>query len=167
MRRLLLDYQRPEPGRRRAGALLLAAGLIATAVLLADYFTVMAELDDLQHRVARLKRDVERQRLAEAAGSPLSGAQAATAHSAASWEALFASLEAAGDDSVTLLGLEPGATEIRITAEAKNLDASLDYLKRLQAATAIANTRLTQSQVVMEHPRRPVRFTLVTEWRGA
>lgn len=172
MRPLWLDYQRPVPGRRRAGVVLLTASLIVTGALLARYFTLATELDAVQQQVSRLKRQAERQSLLKTAQSPLSSPsstggreETGAAYSSARWEMLFASIEAASDESMTLLGLQPGANEVQITGEAKDLAAAMGYVRRLQTATAFVNTHLTQSEVVMAHPQHPVRFTLVTEWR--
>ncbi len=201
MQTLWLDYQRPYPGRRRFGWLLLALSLVATGVLLAGYFTSVAERDELLGQVLRLRGAASRGQLLEAAARLSAGAHsstpqspsqqsstpqspsqqssipqspnprgrgevAAVAHPAAQWESLFASLESAGDESVTLLGLQPGASEIIINGEAKNLAASMDYLNRLQFAKVLVNAHLTQSEIVLEHPQRPVRFTLAAEWGG-
>lgn len=177
MQALWLDYQRPYPGRRRIGLLLLGAGLAATGLLVVEYFSIVASRDDMQEQVLQLQREASRERLltGSASSHPSAAAQkrgavaidgATVGHSAAQWEALFASLEAAGDDSVTLLTLQPGGSEITIGGEAKSLAASLDYVKRLQLATAFVNAHLTQTEVVVEHPQRPVRFTLAAEWRA-
>ncbi|MDD5250691.1 MAG: PilN domain-containing protein [Rhodocyclaceae bacterium] len=172
MRLLWLDYQQPDPGRHRPGVLLLVAGVVATGVTSADYFAVAAELDAAQSEVAQLRLTAapQRPRAAAAAAAPVAaGHEAASppAPTAARWEALFASLEAAADDTVTLLSLHPGAKEIQISGEAKDFAASMDYVKRLQSAPALANARLTQSEVAAENPRHPVKFALVADWRGA
>jgi Tfp pilus assembly protein PilN len=159
MRALWLDYQQPAPGRGMPGVILLAVSLLAAGWLLANYFAVVGTLDDATQEVSRLKR---------AAASQLpTGTIAPAAQSADRWESLFASLESAGDDSVTLLALKPGRTEITITGEAKDMDASMEYVKRLQSATVFANIHVTQSELVAEHPQRPIRFTLASAWQGA
>lgn len=162
---LWLDYQRPDPARHRPGLLLLGVGLLAATVLLGRYFAVVADLDEVGQQVSRLKRAAARQLPVEAPAG--SGAAGAVAPSAARWEALFAALEAAGDESVTLLSLQPGGTEILIAGEAMNLGAAMEYVKRLQSAAVLADVHLTQSEVVPEHPQRPVRFALASAWREA
>lgn len=170
MRPLWLDYQRADPGRQRPGMLLLLVGALASVLLLAQYFSLAAATEEARAQVARLKRDAGRQQL----GAGGSGAHVdrvaepgTPAYSSARWDALFAALESAGDESVTLLGLQPGANEIKVAGEALNLVAAMDYLRRLLAAGAFSSVYLTQSEVVREHPRHPVRFALTAEWRGA
>jgi hypothetical protein len=177
MQALWLDYQRPYPGRRRVGLGLLVASVVVAGLMLNQYFAMVAERDELHAQVLLLKREAVRGRLLVASGggstqlpsSPQKGRvdSATVSRSAAQWESLFAALEAASDDSVTLLALQPGVSEITISGEAKNLAASMDYVKRLQSATAFAKVHLTQSEIVMEHPQHPVRFTLAADWRKA
>jgi Tfp pilus assembly protein PilN len=186
MRRLWLDYVRPDPERRRPGLAVLALGVVATLLTSIDYLAVAAERDDVRAQVEQLQRasPLPRATARTAPGAPSAargGVEAPTADrttatdrtvtavpapSAARWEALFASLEAASDDSVTLLSLHPGEKEIQISGEARDFPASVDYVQRLQAAPALANARLTRSEVVTENPRHPVRFSLVADWRG-
>ena len=165
MRRLWLDYQRPDPGRRRSGMLLLAFGMTAALLTFVDYFAVAAERDDAQAKVEGLRRAAAGMAIAAAPGA--SNEPATAAPPARRWEALFDSLEAAAADSVTLLTLHPGEKEIQIGGEARDFASALDYVQRLQSASALANVRLTQSEVLAEHPRHPVRFSLLADWRGA
>lgn len=174
MRALWLDFQRAEPGRRRAGTGLLVAGLVAAAVLVVDYVAVTAGVDEIEQQVSRLRREAEQARRSAGAdaalaarGGPRQGIDEALPSSRGSeqWESLFAALEAAADESVTLLLLNTGATEIQIGGEARNMVAAMDYVKRLQSATAFSNPHLTQSEVVQEHPQHPLRFALAAQWR--
>lgn len=174
MRALWLDFQRAEPGRRRAGTGLLLAGLVASAVLLADYVGVVGEVDEMELQVSRLRREAEQIRRlagADAASMARGGQRPATdepalsSHDVAQWESLFSTLESAADETVTLLALNTGATEIQISGEAQNMAAATDYVKRLQSATAFSNPHLTQSELVQEHPQHPLRFALAAQWR--
>lgn len=176
MRPLWLDYQRADPTRHRPGMLLLIAGVLVAAATAADYSTVAAELDDMQAQVDRLRRTSGGQRPTRMVNAAPTEPGAAAGRetpatrpppTVADWESLFSSLEAAADESVTLLTLQPGANEIQISGEAKDFAASVDYMKRLESEPAVTNARLTQSEVVAENPRHPVRFALVAEWRGS
>jgi Tfp pilus assembly protein PilN len=174
MRALWLDFQRAEPGRRLAGTGLLVAGLLVSGLLLADYVSVVAETDELEHEVSRLRKEADQaRRMAGEDGALLTHGgkrqvaddQASSGHEVAQWESLFNSLESAADESVTLLALNTGTTEIQISGEAKNIAAAMDYVKRLQPATVFSNPHLTQSEVVQEHPQHPVRFALAASWK--
>lgn len=165
---LWIDYQRNDPARRRAGLLLLAFGVVVTLLTSADYFAVAAERDDLQAQVEGLRQTAERERpVSRTATASAAAEPAKVAPSAQRWDALFASLEAAADETVTLLTLHPTEKEIQLSGEARDFAASMDYVQRLQAQPALANARLTQSEVMADKPHRPVRFALVADWRGA
>lgn len=168
MRSLWLDYQQDAPGRQRPGLLLLVASLVLTTLLLAQYFAVAGKLTDTGAQVSKLKHGAERQRLfgsTDGSRPDTGGQQNSPSISADRWESLFTSLENAGSDSMTLLSLEPGSREISITGEARDIAAAMDYVQRLQSATIFANAHLTESEIVREHPRHPVRFTLIADWR--
>jgi Tfp pilus assembly protein PilN len=170
---LWIDYQRGDPARRRPGLLLLAVGIVATLLTTADYLAVAAERDDAQSQVEGLRRTAERERPTNRTASAPATAPAAAAEtptaapSAQRWDALFAALEAAANDTVTLLTLHPTGKEIQLSGEAKDFASSMDYVQRLQAQPVLANARLTQSEVMTDNPHRPVRFSLVADWRGA
>lgn len=163
---LWLDFQQADPRRRHPGLLLLGLALAVAVATLAHYAALVDTVDTLEQRVAQLKREAARQRpLAAAHGSQPADDGSAASPSAARWEALFAALEAAGDESMTLLGVQPGVGTIRLAGEAKTLAASMDYAQRLQSAAGLSNVHLTQSEVVAGHPQRPFRFALAAEWR--
>ncbi len=149
--------------------ILLGVGVVAAALTSVDYLAVAAERDDVQAQVEGLRGAAEQRQAALAKVPAPSSARAskAVAPSAAHWDALFASLEAASDDSVTLLTLHPGEKEIRLSGEAKDFPSAVDYVQRLQSQPSLANVRLTQSETVAENPHHPVRFALAADWRSA
>jgi hypothetical protein len=172
---LWLDYQRRSLAHRRLGMAVLALGVLAVAGVLFEFLTLKSALEEGQVAVTRLKREAARSRLLAPAtnGTGRAGLVAtgrddagAVTHSTARWEIVFAALEKAADDSVTLLALRSGASELQLGAEASSLGAAADYVKRLQSGTAFSSVYLTQSEVVRGHPQRPVRFSLVAEWKG-
>jgi len=175
LRPLWLDYQRPLPGRQWPGLLLLATSLLLCGGLLAESYSLSSESEATQQQVFKLKRESERRSLLTRAEQPFAGtAREETDEksrtlppSAARWESLLGALEKAGDDSVTLLTLEPNPREIIIFGEAVDIGASLDYAKRLQSAPVLASVYLVKHETLREHQHRPVRFTLLAKWREA
>jgi hypothetical protein len=166
---LCLDYQRPLPRHDWPGFLLLAAGALFCSGLLIQSFLLSDDVAATGKQVLKLKREVERQRLFASSGAPVASvadkAKRSISPSAARWELLLVALENAGNDSVTLLVLEPSVREISISGEAKNFDAVLDYVKRLQIATIFADVYLLKHELITESPYRPVRFALLAKWR--
>jgi len=169
---LWLDYRQAPPGRRLPGLALLIAGLLLSMLLLDMAMDVASETAVAERKVAKLRQAAERRRIfADFSASTASNSGPASdtpaSPSAARWEALLGTLEAAGNDTVTLLSLTPGAREIVITGEAKGLGAALDYTQRLQAAPVLRNAYLAKYEVVREHPGQPVTFTVLGDWREA
>lgn len=167
---LWLDYQRPPPGRQLPGIGLLIVSLILSALLFGSAVDISTDTALSERQVAKLRQAAERRRLfapPEASGAPGSSQEPAlpVSPSARRWESLLSSLETAGDENVTLLSLTPGGREIVITGEAKGLGEALDYAQRLQAAGALSNAHLAKYEVQREHPRQPVQFTVLSEWR--
>ena len=168
---LWLDYQRPPPGRQLPGIALLVGSLLLSGVLLSMSADLAQDIDTTEAQVFKLRQAAERRRLFAEAAKPAAAESTAPAPlasaSAARWETLLASLEGAADETVTLLGLTPGPREVILTGEARDLPAALDYAQRLQAAPAFSEAYLAKYEVVREHPRQPVRFTVLARGREA
>lgn len=82
------------------------------------------------------------------------------------WGALFAAVESAFDDHVTLLSVEPEPErrEVRLTAEAKDLQAMQAYIRQLRQSPALRDVYLASHQVNQQDPLRPVRFAASARW---
>jgi Tfp pilus assembly protein PilN len=164
---LWLDYHRSPPGHHRPGWLLLAASLIVTIGLIAYYVQLSNELDRHEQRVTNLRRQAQRLQAVPIQTAETNAPAETTAHSAQRWESLFDSLEKATDESVTLTGLDPGAKEISITGEAKDLASVAAYVQRLHGGPAFMQARLSEYEVIKDRPRRPIHFVVIADWREA
>jgi hypothetical protein len=82
------------------------------------------------------------------------------------WDALFGAVETTEGEQAVLLGVEPDAErrEVRLTGEAKDSAAMLDYLRELRGMPAIRDAHLTGHQINVEDPQRPVRFIVQANW---
>jgi Fimbrial assembly protein (PilN) len=85
------------------------------------------------------------------------------------WSTLLQSLETATGSDVALLKIEPNALEgqLRITGEARNASAMLNYLQRVQATGALSQISLQSHQTVSEKPGTPTRFVFIGPWGSA
>jgi Tfp pilus assembly protein PilN len=83
------------------------------------------------------------------------------------WGALVGALEQASSRDVALLQLQPDAEQrhLRLTAEARDREAMFAYLRRLEAAPALAEVHLVSHQVQNEDPQRPIQFSLQADLR--
>jgi Tfp pilus assembly protein PilN len=82
------------------------------------------------------------------------------------WENLFALLEAMPRDNIALLTLTPDARkgQLRISAEAKDLDAMLDFHRNLEASEELSDVSLLSHEIVANVPEHPVQFNLSATW---
>jgi hypothetical protein len=172
--RLDLDFS---PARRNhaGGWVLLFAGVAAALLAGVQFESAEAarmaratELNSVNDRLAGPKKDSAR------AGPPLDPRVSKAANQIARelqmpWAEMLAALEAIPAPEVALLGVEPSALRhvVRITAEAKNSAAMLDYLQALQSGPQFSNVWLTSHLVQAQTPGTPVRFIVQLKWSGA
>jgi hypothetical protein len=170
--RLDLDFS---PARRNApvGWLLLAMGLVAATLAAVQFqsaeaarMALASELNSANHRLAGTTGEGSR------AGPPLDPRVSKAANQVARelqvpWAELLAALEAVPNPEVALLGVEPSAQRhvVRITAEAKNSVAMLDYLEALQARK-FSDVWLASHAIQTQTPGTPVRFVVQLKWSG-
>ncbi|RCL23273.1 pilus assembly protein [Pseudomonas sp. AFG_SD02_1510_Pfu_092] len=173
MRRLDLEFQ-PRRSSPLAWALLaMGSALVVALVLLQQH--LQAEQAELQASVYSLELQLGRR---PASVAPLSSAasreqaerlaqmQSVSQQLQRPWQQLFAMLEAQPQGDVALLSLAPDARkgQLRIAAEARSLDAMLQYHQRLEASTELSDVSLLNHEVLATQPEHPVRFTLTATW---
>jgi hypothetical protein len=172
--RLDLDFS---SARRNGlgGWVLLAAGLAAALVAAMQFQSAEAarmaratELNTVNGHLAGPRTEGVR------AGPPVDPRASKAANQIARelqmpWAEMLAALEAIPAPEVALLGVEPSALRhvVRITAEAKNSAAMLDYLQALQGGRQFSDVWLTSHLVQAQTPGTPVRFIVQLKWSGA
>jgi len=168
--RLELDFA---PAQRNApiGWLLLAAGLVVAAIAGVQFRSAHAErmmhVSDLSVISQKLLPYVSE------GGNTAADPRAAKAAAAVArdlrvpWAEMLAALEGVQARDVALLGVEPSPTRhnIRITAEAKSLDAMLNYVDALRS-DAFPEVSLASHQVETQTPGNPVRFMVQARWKS-
>jgi hypothetical protein len=174
MNKLRLDYQNVSPFPW-IGACLSAVVLIIL-VMLAMYFV------KLHHRVDEMQANIERssmKKMSHLANAPTSekGRQEQTLeiknsndvlhHLSVPWELLFKAVESSSGSRITLLALEPDfdKKQVKISGEASNYSALMNYITQLQGQEVFESAYLLNHEVRVEDPDKPVRFTLLANWR--
>lgn len=78
------------------------------------------------------------------------------------WAALLRTLEEAATRDVAILQLQPDAHQrvLKLTAEARSLEAMFRYLRRLGAAKNLGEAHLVSHQVQRDDPQRPIQFSV-------
>jgi hypothetical protein len=169
--RIELDFA----GRRRVnrrGAMLLAVGVAAAALVLADYWSESAQREGLDLRLAQLQGTRTAVKPDKAAQRAADENRAALAELTMPWSRLLRELEVASaesKDSVAVLGVEPDRDkrQVRVLAEARTLPVALAYVERLQKSEALRYPMLETHEVQLRDPQRPVRFQIRAEWNQA
>jgi hypothetical protein len=173
MRKLELDYRRGKSSTRWPGFALLTCSL-AVAIVTGVQHQQLAEASE-QAQASLEKINVAQRRRVAAKNAEIDTAQlerdmrraqlAATALKQP-WIDLFTSVEAANLPNVALLSIESDSDkrQLKISAEAKDMESMLDYVRTLSAQPKLASTFLLSHQVQQQDPLHPVRFVLAARW---
>lgn len=173
MRALKLDLVHRPGALHIAGVCLLTVAVAATVYLGQLYFEHVGTAETWEVKwqslqtAARHKRSGPAQKQAlEQLDSELKLASAIIGRLSMPWDDLFYEVEMAVDEQVSLLNVEPDTEkrELRITAEAKNLMAMLEYQKRLSTSELFRNVHVTSHQIQQQDPQKPVRFVVNAQW---
>lgn len=83
------------------------------------------------------------------------------------WDKLFQAVEWSSGKDVALLTIEPDAEKhvVKISGEAKNIEAILNYVRHLSDQEIFNSVYLQSHQVQEQNPERPVRFALTATWK--
>ncbi len=165
--RVELDYVAAPRHRRAAGLIVLAISLGAGGWLLERHREVRLELDRIEASRSLLPRE-RRTAPRKSAEEEIKGAEAVLRQLSLPWAAMIHAVEGAAVPEVAVLQMQPEARQrqLRLTAEARNERAMLEYLGRMSVAEALADVHLASHQVMVEDPRRPIQFTVLARLKG-
>jgi Tfp pilus assembly protein PilN len=169
-----LDFVRPASRAARFAPLVLLVGA-ATAVLVAEtHRQAASELNARQERLDELQRMSRRSMPAiegKEGDTPemreqIKRANAVLVQMNVPWGELFAAVESAQDGSVAVLSVQPDPREqvIGLTGAARNLDAVLAYMQRLETTQRLMDVVLASHEVKIKEPGQPVEFALTARW---
>ncbi|MBK4997822.1 pilus assembly protein [Pseudomonas sp. S31] len=173
MRRLDLEFQ-PRRSGPLAWSLLALSGAVLVALIVLQQ-QLQAEQVALEDRVHGLELKLGRRPATAAPQSTAASREQAerlaqmrsvSQQLQRPWQQLFAMLEAQPQEDVALLSLTPDARkgQVRIAAEARNLEAMLAYHQRLERSAELSDVSLLNHEVMASQPEHPVRFTLTATW---
>lgn len=167
--RLDLDHVALHRRSLAPGALLLLISLAVAATFVLIYRDLALELDRMQVAGAvsgterRPAKSIPKARLDEEARA----AETVLRQLALPWPEIVHTVEEAATGDVAVLLLEPDALrrELRLSAEARNQDMMLEFLRRLASVKVLADVHVVRHQVQMEDPERPVNFSILAVMR--
>lgn len=155
-----------------ARTLALAAFVLAPGVAIAlhDYADALRRYDE--HLASQRRRQQEPAYHKVVARAQLQPEQAAAVNAAIMqlnlpWRELHDMVQAATPATVALLALEPDAKKrvLRITAEAKDSEAMIEYIEQMKAQGWFSNVALARHEINDQDQNHPVRFQLDAQWR--
>lgn len=173
MRPIVIDFawhqRRPS---RIAGRVALLIAMACAGYLAWAYLQLRSEAERWQADRQRLDglvsapRPVDDPEIRERLQAELRLANRVIAKIDTPWDALFSAVEGAFGDQATLLGIEPDTEqrEVRLTGEAKDSAAMLDYLRQVRQSPALKEAHLTGHQINTQDAQRPIRFTIQARW---
>ncbi|MBN3753567.1 hypothetical protein G3N95_11505 [Paraburkholderia sp. Tr-20389] len=170
--RLDIDFMHSGPRISPAGLALL---IIALVLLLAsgvflwqaydDNGRVQEQIEQVRHRLFAKSHHVARP-ATPAAIHAEKQSLAVLRELTVPWQDLLSILEDYPDHDVALIGIDhnPVQSQIRITAEAKNFDAMIAYLRYLQSSKLLREAVLNDHEIENNVPGTPVRFQVTAVW---
>jgi Tfp pilus assembly protein PilN len=169
-RRVELDYVAVPSAPRWVGVSVLILALAVAGSLMyrhRDAQHQLAALDEAQGLLNsdRRQRAVPKERLEQEAKI----IDAAVRQLTLPWAQMIEAVEAASTSDVVVLQLQPEAQQrtLRLTAEAKNGEAMLRYVRRLSQSRVLSDVAPLSHQVQLEDPSRPVQFSVQASFRSA
>ena len=173
MHALELDFRGGPASAGWPGAVVLAAAVAAGLLLWNDYRQIAAETaaveSNLRAAGTAMRRKAAPVRPAadlQKAHLEVKRASEVLAQLKLPWNELFVSVESAKLPDVALLGVESDTEKrhVKISAEAKDLQGMLDYLRFLQTQPTLGQIYLQSHQYQQQDPQHPVRFVLGADW---
>lgn len=174
---LTLDLLSGRSSSKRHGLLLLAAGVLLCAAMLAwvqrDAWKLSQAQALVDHQLHQARRAARAPSVTSAEGAKpvtddkLSRAARQLAKELATpWESLMGALERGQTADVALLLIEPSANDrsVKLSLEARNARAMLSYLEQLEADPRLGGVMLLSHQAGTEGARTAVRFQLRAFW---
>jgi hypothetical protein len=166
MQRIDLDFVRRRRASRWAGRVLLAAALGMAGELAATTVGLQRDVLANEALVARAHPQAAPRAVSK---EELALAKDTVERLALPWNKLFAALEAAANDQVALLAIEPDTRSgtVKISGDSKDYLAALTYVLNLSRADSLSHVQLVRHEVKQNDPQRPIAFSISAAWNEA
>jgi Tfp pilus assembly protein PilN len=171
MQALRIDFCRSRSAPRWVAPLLLAVSVAFAGDVGFSYFTSHSQMKKNETALARLEprgygtaRNDKTAR--NASPEELALVRETAQRLSMPWDKLFGALEAAADEHVALLAIEPDprAGTVVISGDSKDYLAALTYVLNLSRAEALSHVQLARHEVKSNDPQKPVAFSVTAAW---
>jgi len=163
MQGIELDFIRRAPRSRWAGRVLLAVGL----GIAGDMAFTYAQLDTaVKANEAIVARAHPHKPVQGVSTEDVALARDTVERLGLPWSKLFSALEAAANERVALLAIEPDTKTgtVKISGDSKDYLAALTYVLNLSQSDALSNVQLVRHEVKQTDPQHPVAFSISAAW---
>lgn len=147
------------------------AGRVLMALAIAFAFDVAVSYNDVRSSLKAGESKLARTQTRAAPAARVSAEELATVRETVNriglpWDKLFGALEAAANDQIALLGIEPDpkAGTVVISGDSKDYLAALSYVLNLSQAEALTRVQLVRHEVKGNDPQGPVNFSVSAAW---
>ncbi len=175
MQTLHLDYQRRFRPFPTLGGVLLVGALVLTLLTGRQYLyfaQLLASLEERADKVERIARPTDVTLKAspqdkEKVAREVTRANEVLRRITLPWDELFRAVESASPKNVALLATDPDPDKqvLKIVGEAKDVASLLEYMHNLEANPMFQMVTLQSHQIQQQDPQRPIRFSLVANWK--
>jgi hypothetical protein len=175
----MLDYRAGRPSVSGRGLLWLAAGLSALVSVGTYYVELVQSIEQYGGRIETLRSFMSRnaQGKKQAAGDALAlqaevkEAKAVLRRLSVPWDEFFHALEDATRlhaEGIGVIEVQPDVEkgQVVINGESRDFDGLLDYVVQLGQSDVLRHVRLVNHQIQTEAAGKPIRFSVVAEWRA-
>lgn len=169
-RALALDFKQTARHWSASGLLLLVCGALALAYTANLERTLTGQIELAE---ARLETLAKRGKIkpaqpldAQELQQEIRQANEILQQLALPWDPLFKAVEATSEQEIALLSIQPDVAKhiVRIGGEAKDFDALLAYITRLEQSHVLDHVYLTSHEIRTQDAEKPVRFSLLANW---
>jgi nitrate reductase NapAB chaperone NapD len=169
-----IDFAAPNPLAYQrltvTGLVLMVFTLLLCAYVWAEYQKteqMLVETEATLNTLAPAEKAVPVQSVVETASeAEIQYARAIVTQLSTPWNPLLNALERINMQNVALLSVEPNRKkqQLVITGQAKNMESTLSYIKRLEEVEGLSQVYLLKHQIDQSDPNKPVGFTILAQW---
>jgi len=166
LRPLQIDFRRQGASWPWAAPLLALVAFGFAADVGLSYVKTLQVIEKGEKQIARL--DPRRAKpVKNASQDEIAAARETAQRLSTPWTTLFAALEQAATDQVTLLSIEPDpkAGTVVISGDSKDYLATLSYVLSLSNVGALNHVQLLRHEVKATEPQKPVGFSISASWQ--
>ncbi|MDI1298990.1 hypothetical protein [Methylotenera sp.] len=155
-----------------AGLIVLLASLVMATFTWQVYENKVLEQNAVALKVSQINRQVIHEKpsttavISDISPEQMQQTQATVSALIVPWNELLHGIEKSDMPNIALLSLEPNSKKqlVSIIGEAKNLQAALDYIQKLEAQPMLDKVYLQKYNIDEANPFKPVKFTLSAQW---